>query len=489
MGRAADTSKAGIGRMDLMLLGLLASRSMHGYEIAELLDQPRMQSWVRLGRTSIYYALGRLESKGYVSKHSERQGGKPERIVYSITDLGRSSFISGLEDALGSGEGQTDEFDIALFFSSRLDAPRTQDRIETRLAELESQAQGLALVSQESGAKSDGELMLVLEHRLAVLKADIDFLSKYVAMLASGTGGVAPLVGSLADSSLSEILLNLSAAGRTGIFRVRTLAGTVDFCFDGGRLYGVVPVSGETIEESLRRALLCSRGEFEFMPSDVLEAGAQSVGGLLQAVLIGSRDTTDQDRLQSMLPGPDTLLDVREGYEREVIGVDLTEDERAVLGELDGVRTMGEIARGIGWTSDRLRSTCYPLWLVGWVVRSTRAKRQLLFATSAYLRRWSDAIKLFAGDAVEKQVFEDVQFAAHGGGLVPLRDIERGLERTRIRTTEAGLTEQIREYLDLLNRAVSARLGDGFAEDVSVGYAIQLTPDDRAILQAHGLLI
>jgi DNA-binding PadR family transcriptional regulator len=473
--------------MDLMLLGLLTSRSMHGYEIAELLDQPRMQSWVRLGRTSIYYALGRLESRGYVSKHSERQGGKPERIVYSITDLGRRSFISGLEDALGSGEGQTDEFDIALFFSSRLDAPRTRDRIETRLVELENQAQGLALVSQESGAKSDGELMLVLEHRLAVLRADIDFLSKYVSMLMSGTGGAAPMVGSLAESSLSEILLNLSAAGRTGIFRVRTLAGTVDFCFDEGRLYGVVPVSGETIEESLRRALLCSRGEF--MPSDVLEADAQSVGGLVQAVLIGSRDTVDQDRLQSMLPGPDTLLDIREGYEREVIGVNLTDEERAVLSELDGVRTMGEVARRLGWTTDRLRSTCYPLWLVGWVVRSTRSKRQLLFAASAYLRRWSEAIKLFAGDAVEKRVLEDVQVAADGSGLVPLRDIDRALEQRRIRTTEADLTEQIREYLGLLNRAVSARLGDGFAEDVSVGYAIQLAPDDRAVLEAHGLLI
>jgi hypothetical protein len=197
----------------------------------------------------------------------------------------------------------------------------------------------------------------------------------------------------------------------------------------------------------------------------------------------------DQDRLKSMLPGPDTLLDVREGYEREVIGVNLTDDERAVLSELDGVRTMGEVARGLGWTADRLRSTCYPLWLVGWVVRSTRSKRELLFATSAYLRRWSEAIKLFAGDAVEKQVFDDVQVAASGSRLAPLRDIERTLEQNRIRTTEAGLVEQIREYLDLLNRAVSARLGDGFAEDVSVGYAIQLAPDDRAVLEAHGLLI
>ncbi|MDP2401418.1 MAG: helix-turn-helix transcriptional regulator, partial [Actinomycetota bacterium] len=417
-------SGAALTRTDLMLLGILASRSMHGYEIAEYLSQPKMQAWVSLGRASIYYAFGRLEKHGYVTRHSERHGGKPERTVFSITETGRAAFVDALVDALGSSERLADEFDIALYFSNRLDPPRAQERVEQRLALLGDQAERLGAIASQADATGDGELRLVLEHRLAILRADIDFLVGYVQMLAGGARSVAVVSGSLADVSLTDVLLNLASAGRSGVFRVHTLGDTVDLCFDEGRLYGVLGTAGSSAEDSLRAAFTSTRGQYEFLPGDTLEGDATPISGLQAAILMGARDVADETLLERMLPSQETLLGVRDGYEREVIGVDLTSEERGLLSEIDGVRTLAEIARARGWTTRQTKVIAYPLWLTGWLVRVDSTKRDFVLAVARYVRRWSEAISLFAGEAGEERVFEDVDLASSAGGLTQFRDID-----------------------------------------------------------------
>lgn len=471
-----------------MLLGLLANRSMHGYEIAEDLSQPRMQAWIRLGRTSIYYALGRMEKLGLVTKHSERHGGKPERTVYSITDEGRRAFVAGLEAALASGERPQDDFDIALYFSDTLDAPKTEEHVSRRLTELTGQITHLLGLVGDKGIADDSELVLVLEHRLAVLRADVEFLTGYVALLASGSGTRQSVSGSLGESQLSELLLSLQASGRTGMFHVRTAQGDTAFCFNDGRLYGVLPPQGVDVEEALRAAMSARRGDYEFDATEIISADAVQVGGLTQAMLIGGRGSHDAEAYAKMLPSPGAILGVREGYERDLIGVDLTDDERLALKELDGVRNVGELASALGWSPERLKRAVYAMWLVGWVVRVDDSKRALVCAVGAYLRRWEEAIELFAGPEGVRRVFDDVEMATSSAGLTSVRGIGGNLASRRFAVSEDDLAAHSREYVDLLHRSVAARLGDGFAEDVGRGFAQRLNPEDREVLSVHQIM-
>lgn len=486
---AVPDAGARLPKTDMMLLGLLASRSMHGYELAEHLGSARMNSWVRMGRTSIYYSLGRLEKSGLVSKHSERHGGKPERTVYSITETGRVAFISGLESALGTSECQTDDFDVALYFAATLDAPRTTERIEQRLGMLEDQVADLGGLAVEVQRDGDRALALVLEHRLAVLRADIDFLAGYVSMLRSGDAGAPSFSGALGDTSIAEALKNLEAAGRSGVVRVRTPAGEAGLAFEQGRLYGVIAVPGASRDETLSQIFSCARGGFEFEPSMVLEADAEPISGLTEALLLGGRGVTDSGLIGRMVPDPDVILDLRSGYELELVGLDITDEEGELLSRLDGVRTLGEVARELGWPTDRLKTVAYPLWLEGWIVRTDRSKRDLVLAVSRYVSRWCDAITLFAGERGIASVFADVERAAGAAGILDFRGLERTIHESHVRGNSDDLADQARRYVELMYRAVAARLGDGFAEDASRGFTRELPQDTAEILETHGVMV
>ena len=49
---------------ELMILGLLAERPRHGYEIEEVIEARGMREWTAIGFSSIYYLLNKLEKGG-----------------------------------------------------------------------------------------------------------------------------------------------------------------------------------------------------------------------------------------------------------------------------------------------------------------------------------------------------------------------------------------------------------------------------------------
>ena len=70
-------------------MGLLSRGPQHGYDLKrhhdELLPAARPMAFGQ-----VYAALGRLAGKGLVAEAAVEQGSGPERVVYELTDLGRS---------------------------------------------------------------------------------------------------------------------------------------------------------------------------------------------------------------------------------------------------------------------------------------------------------------------------------------------------------------------------------------------------------------
>lgn len=82
-----------------MLLGLVAERSRHGYELEAVIAGRNVREWTALGFSSIYYVLNKLESRGLVS--SVRPGGEGKgRRVYSLTPEGSAACVEGTRAAL-----------------------------------------------------------------------------------------------------------------------------------------------------------------------------------------------------------------------------------------------------------------------------------------------------------------------------------------------------------------------------------------------------
>ena len=79
-----------ITNRETAILGLLAEKSRHGYEIEKVIEERGMRAWTEIGFSSIYYLLNKLEDKGLIESKMIDVEGKPSRRVYSITEDGKS---------------------------------------------------------------------------------------------------------------------------------------------------------------------------------------------------------------------------------------------------------------------------------------------------------------------------------------------------------------------------------------------------------------
>lgn len=78
-----------------MLLGLLAIEPMSGYDLGRTIRQSVGHFWNE-SYGQIYPNLKKLTSQGLVTCKTERQKGKPDRRIYSITEKGRERLAKWL---------------------------------------------------------------------------------------------------------------------------------------------------------------------------------------------------------------------------------------------------------------------------------------------------------------------------------------------------------------------------------------------------------
>ena len=175
---------------ELLLLGLLDERRMHGYELHEFLEH-QLRFVSDLKKPTAYRLLERLYQRGLVERSVERQGRRPERLVYRLTPAGRVRFERLLREQLASANRAADPGNVALLFCDRL-APGERAALLRRrrsaVAELRDQA---AAFRQAHAAGTPA--WLVLEHELAHLEAELRWLDATLNELAGpeeqGAGG------------------------------------------------------------------------------------------------------------------------------------------------------------------------------------------------------------------------------------------------------------------------------------------------------------
>lgn len=107
-------------KMNQVILGLLNHENLTGYEIKKRIDNSLRYFW-KGSFGSIYPALASLEEMGLISKvKNENNASKREKIIYSITESGRSYLIKWLEDSKTSNSLKY-EMLLKLFFGGAVD--------------------------------------------------------------------------------------------------------------------------------------------------------------------------------------------------------------------------------------------------------------------------------------------------------------------------------------------------------------------------------
>lgn len=110
------------------LLGMLSSCSMSGYDIKKSISNSIGYFWNE-NYGHIYTILKRLYNEGCVDKNTEKNQGKPDRIVYSITDKGKEELMEWLKIPADDMKLRH-ELLLKIFFSKEMPVEDVIDKIK-----------------------------------------------------------------------------------------------------------------------------------------------------------------------------------------------------------------------------------------------------------------------------------------------------------------------------------------------------------------------
>jgi len=110
------------------LLGLLSLGPRSGYDLKKLIDGSIAHFWSE-SFGQIYPILRGLEAEGLARRRSERQNGKPDRQVYSLTSRGREELQRWLQHP-ARPEGFRSELLLKLFLGAHVPLDATVRQIQ-----------------------------------------------------------------------------------------------------------------------------------------------------------------------------------------------------------------------------------------------------------------------------------------------------------------------------------------------------------------------
>ena len=92
MGRPDEKQEGALlqGTLDMLILKSLARRAMHGYDIAEWIEQ-RSEDVLRVEEGALYPALHRLEVRGFLSSEWGVSANNRRAKYYALTAMGRKA--------------------------------------------------------------------------------------------------------------------------------------------------------------------------------------------------------------------------------------------------------------------------------------------------------------------------------------------------------------------------------------------------------------
>jgi DNA-binding PadR family transcriptional regulator len=132
----------------LFILGLLAQKERHGYEVSAAAKSWGVSDWSGFGTGSLYHALSALEKAGDIKqKRVERTGNYPSRAVYAITRQGRDTLGKLLVQS-SQGANFEDPIDLVLGFLPLVPAEDRRPLLELRLDLLIGATRDLAAKAQ-----------------------------------------------------------------------------------------------------------------------------------------------------------------------------------------------------------------------------------------------------------------------------------------------------------------------------------------------------
>ncbi|MGA8088720.1 MAG: PadR family transcriptional regulator [Terracidiphilus sp.] len=136
-----------------VLLGLLTIEPMSGYNLGQMIKESIHHFWNE-SYGQIYPNLKRLASGGFVTRKTEKQKGKPDRNIYSITKKGRERLQRWLQ-VEPQPEVPRNELLLKLFFGANASPQTIKGYVEQMVARERAVLGRFAVIEREIPKSAD----------------------------------------------------------------------------------------------------------------------------------------------------------------------------------------------------------------------------------------------------------------------------------------------------------------------------------------------
>ncbi len=171
----------------LTVLCLLWKGSMHPYEIQRLMHERRKDELFDLRRGSLYHAIEQLQRGGLIEVvETSREGRRPERTIYRLTEQGRQETVAWLSELLAQPTREPSQFLAAVGNVARLTPAVVLEALQARAHSLQAELTGMDAHLQRQVPRLDRVLVLEAEYARAMMQAELAWVRCVIDDLRSG---------------------------------------------------------------------------------------------------------------------------------------------------------------------------------------------------------------------------------------------------------------------------------------------------------------
>lgn len=170
--------------LGVMVLALLQEGDMHPYEMARLLRVRHDDRLIPITNGTLYHTVGRLQKCGLLTEVGiDRDGNRPERTTYAVTDAGIEAIRAWLQRELPRVDRPAD-FRVALAEAHNLERPEVITLLrERRSALVDDHALHRDYLVRARDKGVPEQVLVEIERQEVLLDAELRWLDSLLARL------------------------------------------------------------------------------------------------------------------------------------------------------------------------------------------------------------------------------------------------------------------------------------------------------------------
>jgi DNA-binding PadR family transcriptional regulator len=179
----------------LAALAYLTQAPMHPYELSRTLRDNGDARSIKFNHGSLYMVVQQLAKAGFIAEQeTTREGQRPERTVYALTDAGRDELRDWLRELVEEPQHEYPHFVAALSLIAALPPREVVGLLDKRLHRLAEQRAEIRATIDNAVAGGLHPLFLVEEeYRLAMLETESSFVEQFIERITDPKTGWGPM--------------------------------------------------------------------------------------------------------------------------------------------------------------------------------------------------------------------------------------------------------------------------------------------------------